>query len=72
MIKNKIPVPSPTTLTAILPNQSGTPTEHVYTETRECIVDKEPAYEYIFKCLDTGAERRWGLVDRFEFGGVAN
>lgn len=38
----------------------------MYSETRECNVDG-PAYEFIYKCLETGAERRWGLIDRVEF-----
>lgn len=69
---NKIPLPKPVTLNAILPNNLGNPTLHIFLETRECVVDDEPAYEYVFKCLETGSERRWGLVDRFEFDKVAN
>jgi len=41
-------------------------TEHVYVETRECVVPgKDPqAWEHIFKCTETGETRRWGLEQR--------
>ncbi len=61
--------PKPETTTARLPSEgysNGRTTAHFYFETRETDVDG-PAYEYIFKCSETGAERRWGLIERFSF-----
>lgn len=66
MAKN-IPAPEPETTSAylVLENKKRA-TLHIYLETRETIVDG-PAWEYIFKCLETGVERRWGVIDRLTF-----
>lgn len=65
-MSKEIPLPKPETLNAYLPNTKGRATLHHFHETRECVVEG-PAYEFIYKCVETDAERRWGLVDRFEF-----
>lgn len=59
------PLP-PKTKTAMLPSAGYgqlTATRHVYVETRECISPGPDglAYEHIFRCEETGEERRWGL-----------
>lgn len=58
-------------MTAILPSQGYGPghpvaTLHTFVETRECHLPSPDgeAYEYIYKCVVTGAERRWGTADR--------
>ncbi len=64
-----IKIPRPATRVAVLRSAGyGQPrfTRHVYVDTRECVVQgREPeAYEHIFKCEETGEERRWGLEPR--------
>lgn len=39
-------------------------TQHTYLNTRECVDKGDPAWEHIFICSETGAERRWGLEKR--------
>lgn len=41
-------------------------TRHVYVDTRECLIKgREPeAWEHVFRCEETGEERRWGLEPR--------
>lgn len=60
-------IPRPTTRVAWLPSAGrGTPlaTKHTYVDTRECVVAGAPAWEHIFRCEDTGEERRWGVEAR--------
>jgi len=44
-------------------------TLHVFVEARETTVEgpRGDAWEFIFKCTETDAERRWGIVDRLTF-----
>ncbi len=65
MSKPRLPVP--VTKEALLPSFGygpGTPriTKHTYSRTMECILPSPDgdAYEFLFKCSETGAERRWG------------
>lgn len=66
--------PKPDTLSAYLSIGSRA-TLHTFLDTRECEVEvprtegtaKQPAWEFIFRCSETGTERRWGLVDRLVF-----
>lgn len=66
-MKNKLPQPE--TLIAKLPSFGygpGTPrwTEHKYVKTLECTLPGDgDAYEFIFACSVTGAERRWGTAE---------
>lgn len=73
MSKTKFPRPEVTS--AYLPSAGiSTPTwtAHEYCETRECMLEGSgpdnkgggDAYEYVYRCLETGAERRWGTADR--------
>lgn len=54
-------------------------TRHTYFETRACVVPFDPdvdpeegpiavegdeAWEFIFRCTESGEERRWGVVPR--------
>lgn len=73
-MSKEIPLPKPTTLNAHLPSsgyRDGRSTLHTFVTTRECEVDG-PAYEFVYKCNETGSERRWGVVDRFEFESEGN
>lgn len=64
--------PKPETLRAVLPSfgypPGGRPrwTEHHFVEAREALVGgpNPDAWEFVFECEETGAERRWGIVDR--------
>lgn len=48
--------------TAVLMNDKGQLTKHVYTRTELAKVDRAgKAYAFIFRCTETGRERRWGL-----------
>lgn len=48
-------------------------TRHVFDRTRACTIlvqadigeslREETAFEFVFRCTRTGAERRWGVVD---------
>lgn len=73
--------PKPDTLNAHLESAGYThsrATLHEYVDTRECEVEvprtegtaKQPAWEFIFKCTETGVERRWGCVDRLVFKNI--
>lgn len=67
-----LPTPIPETINALLPSlgyPDRRPTLHIYLEARETRVDgpRGEAWEFIFKCSETGLERRWGIVDRFTF-----
>lgn len=59
-------IPEPVTKTALLPSFGygpGTPrvTEHEYSRTVECFLPEDgEAYEFLFRCKETGVERRWG------------
>ena len=75
--------PRPDTTTALLESGGYThkrATVHTYVDTRECEVEvprtegtaKQPAWEFIFKCNETGVERRWGIVDRLVFKNLLN
>ncbi len=71
MAKNKPPVPE--TLTAWLPSFGYGPgqprvTLHKYVRTMECnLPGPDPeAYSFEYRCTETGAERRWGVVSRDE------
>lgn len=60
-------IPRPQVRRAILRSAGYTDptfTEHKYVETRLCTLDHGDgeAYEHIFRCLITGAERRWGTA----------
>jgi hypothetical protein len=73
-MSKEIPSPKPETVNAYLPSYGYTDrraTLHTFQETRETEVDG-PAFEFVFKCIETGAERRWGLVDRFVFKDMGN
>lgn len=72
--------PKPDTLAAHLESAGYShrkATLHLYVDTRECEVEvprtegrePQPAWEFIYKCTETGAERRWGCVDRLVFKG---
>ncbi len=43
-------------------------TQHAFVEARPCVLPSPDgaAWEFIFKCEVTGAERRWGTTDRVE------
>ncbi|HEY6022487.1 MAG TPA: hypothetical protein VIY48_22275 [Candidatus Paceibacterota bacterium] len=66
-MKAKLPVPE--TRTAILQSYGygpGAPrfTLHTYVKTLECYLPGDgEAYELIFACSETKAERRWGTYD---------
>lgn len=68
MSKPKLPVPS--TKEALLPSFGYGPgwpriTKHKYSRTLECTLpDDGDAYEFMFKCQETGVERRWGTCGR--------
>lgn len=65
-------VPKPETRRALLISAGvlrPTTTVHHYYETRACVLPGPGggnAYEHIFKCFKTGAERRWGTVRSFD------
>lgn len=69
----KIKPPVPETKIARLPSfgyGAGLPrwTIHKYVKTMECNLpgpDGE-AWEFVYRCEETGAERRWGVVDKDE------
>lgn len=69
MTSKKLKGPKPETLTALLPSFGYGPgrpriTVHTYVDTRECVLptpDGE-AWEFVFKCSETGVERRWGTA----------
>lgn len=70
-------VPRPDTRIAMLPSQGYgrlKATRHVYVRTQTCQVPgPDPdAWEHIFKCSETGEERRWGIVERRRGDEVAN
>lgn len=72
--------PKPQTTALLLPSTGkgklGHITRHVYVATRPCEVEVrsgagqpprvEPAWEHIFRCVSTGATRRYGCDDRVE------
>lgn len=71
MSKSKLPVPE--TKTALLPSFGYGPglprvTRHTYTRTLECNLPSPDgdAYEFMYQCEETGAERRWGTCEREE------
>lgn len=69
---SKSNAPKPETLNAYLVNEKlERPTLHVYLETRETETDGA-GWEHIFKCMETGIERRWGLVERLSFKDIGN
>lgn len=54
--------PRPITLRAYLPLPGAhRATLHKHVATRRIRVDGEAAWEHVFKCTETGVERRWGL-----------
>lgn len=63
--------PRPTTSRAILISagfHKPTTTVHHYKTTRKVLVKdahgvESPAWEHVFRCARTGAERRWGIDD---------
>lgn len=63
---------APRTLVALLPSMGYGPgrpriTKHTYSRTMECTLPGDgDAYEHLFKCGETGVERRWGTEDREE------
>ena len=62
-------VPRPTTRVAVLPSAGYGQfrlTKHTYVDTRECRVGGKDgdAWEHIFRCEETGEERRWGVEPR--------
>lgn len=65
---SKSKMPEPETRRALLPSYGygpGTPriTEHVYSRTVECYIpDEGDCYEFLYKCSETGTERRWGFA----------
>lgn len=67
MSKQKLPEPE--TKTAILQSHGygpGAPifTLHTYSRTGDCTLPGEgQCYEFLFKCSQTGEERRWGTYD---------
>jgi hypothetical protein len=63
--------PKPETTSAYLSLEKGRATLHHYLETREVEVDGQ-AWEFIFKCVETGTERRWGLIERLTFAEEGN
>jgi hypothetical protein len=65
--------PIPETKVALLPSFGygpGVPriTKHVYSRTLECVLPAPDgdAFEYLYKCTETGVERRWGTYERDE------
>lgn len=70
MSKSKLPEPE--TKSAFLPSFGygpGTPriTKHTYSRTMECVVpDDGECYEFLYKCSETGVERRWGYCGKEE------
>lgn len=67
--KPKLPVPI--TKEALLPSHGYGPgwprvTKHKYSRTLECTLPSPDgeAYEFLFKCSETGVERRWGTWER--------
>lgn len=63
--------PKPEVTEALLPSFGygpGVPriTKHKYVRTMECNLPSPDgeAWEHIFSCQETGAERRWGTEDR--------
>jgi len=71
---SKSRLPTPTTKVALLPSFGYGPglvpriTKHTYSRTMECILPSPDgnAYEFLFRCEETGVERRWGTEDREE------
>lgn len=61
-------VPTPETRSAILWSESlGRPTRHEYKETRATTIrfpHSAAVWEFVFRCVESGAERRWGVVRR--------
>jgi len=71
MSKPKLPVPE--TKEALLPSFGYGPgypriTRHVYSRTMECTLPSPDgdAYEFLYRCSETGVERRWGTQEREE------
>ncbi len=71
MSHKKRSTPRPETLVALLPSQGyGGPvpriTRHVFVEARECVLPSPDgdAWELIYRCEETGEERRWGTTSR--------
>ncbi len=62
--------PTPETKTVTLVNSQGNVTVHVYVETAECMLPAPDgaAWEFLFRCTETGIMRRYGAVDRFVSG----
>lgn len=63
--------PKPETKMALLASEGFAAfrlTKHFYVDTREAAVlgPHPEAWEFIFKCAETGVERRWGIVNRGE------
>ncbi len=65
MSKSKMPVP--VTKVALLPSFGYGPglprvTEHTYSQTLECTLPggDGDCFEFMYKCSETGVERRWG------------
>lgn len=60
--------PKPETINALLPSFGygpGVPriTKHFWVETRKCDLPGDgDAWEFIFKCSETGVCRRWGTM----------
>lgn len=64
--------PKPETINAYLESagyKTRKATLHFFIEARETTVDgpRGDAWEFIYKCSETGAERRWGIVERLDF-----
>jgi hypothetical protein len=60
-------LPEPVTRSALLPSFGFGPgmpriTKHLYSRTLECTLPGQDGtcYEFMFKCEETGVERRWG------------
>lgn len=52
--------PEPERKRAILVNARGNPTRHVFVKSQITDLPFGRGWEFIFECLDTGAQRRYG------------
>ncbi len=64
--------PKPETINAYLESagyKRKKATLHIFVEARETTVEgpRGDSWEFIFKCSETGVERRWGVIDRLTF-----
>ncbi len=69
----KMSLPVPETKTALLPSFGYGPghpriTRHTNSRTLECTLPSPDgsAFEFMYKCSETGVERRWGTYEREE------